>query len=178
MNNYLPSDILSSVARLFLLFQILTVFSLFSFLIRMQVLGGLLGVDNPKFVTSSHSFINAGTFRKRWVLVLNVGILIICVLFAVFLPTVGNILRCEVLLYQVFSSTKLFQIHRFVHRISLHVHPSLRCLSEKAAIGGHSFNVYYRSAFDYCTVGTRQLYRSISHLLNGVIRFASGSLLC
>jgi len=78
LNNYLPSDMLSSVARLFLLFQILTVFSLFSFLIRMQILTGLLGIENPK---------------KRWVLVLNVGVLLICIMFAILLPTVGTIIR-------------------------------------------------------------------------------------
>jgi len=78
LNNYLPSDTLSSVARLFLLFQILTVFSLFSFLIRNQVLTALLGIENPK---------------KRWVLVLNIGILVICTMFAILLPSVGNIIR-------------------------------------------------------------------------------------
>uniref|UniRef100_A0A914URW5 Amino acid transporter transmembrane domain-containing protein n=1 Tax=Plectus sambesii TaxID=2011161 RepID=A0A914URW5_9BILA len=48
------------------------------------------------FVLTSLTYFIVGVvfyITKRWVLVLNVGVLIICIMFAVLLPTVGTIIR-------------------------------------------------------------------------------------
>lgn len=71
-------DVLSSVARLFLLFQMLVVFPLLVYIIRAQLSWTFVGKVYPGF---------------KWVVLCNGVVVLICILFAVFVPTVGAILR-------------------------------------------------------------------------------------
>ncbi|KAK5967203.1 hypothetical protein GCK32_000216 [Trichostrongylus colubriformis] len=78
LNNFGAGDILSSTARLFLLFQMVTVLPLLMFLIRSQLFYAFTGNTWPGFVP---------------VFLLNCGIITIAVAVAVLYPRVGSILR-------------------------------------------------------------------------------------
>uniref|UniRef100_A0A915LFK5 Amino acid transporter transmembrane domain-containing protein n=1 Tax=Meloidogyne javanica TaxID=6303 RepID=A0A915LFK5_MELJA len=78
LNNFASGDMLSAIARVFLLFQMLTVLPLLMYLIRVQF-----------------SYVFAGTVYPGlfYVLLINGGILIIALFFAVVYPHVGPIIR-------------------------------------------------------------------------------------
>ncbi|KAI9556718.1 hypothetical protein GHT06_016509 [Daphnia sinensis] len=78
LNNFSRSDTLTVIARVFLLFQMMTVFPLLAYILRTQILYAFFNSIYPSF---SHVFS------------LNVALLTICVIFAVFLPQVGTITR-------------------------------------------------------------------------------------
>ncbi|KJH52686.1 hypothetical protein DICVIV_01147 [Dictyocaulus viviparus] len=78
LNNFGPGDIFSSTARLFLLFQMITVLPLLLYLIRSQLFHAFIGEVWP------------GTGS---VMLLNIGIICIAVAVAIFYPNVGSILR-------------------------------------------------------------------------------------
>lgn len=78
LNNFGPGDLLSAVARVFLLFQMLTVYPLLTFLVRIQFYYSTLGKVYPS------------VFH---VIALNVCIVLIGISFAMFFPSVGSILR-------------------------------------------------------------------------------------
>ncbi|VDM60912.1 unnamed protein product [Angiostrongylus costaricensis] len=78
LNNFGPGDILSSTARLFLLFQMITVLPLLMFLIRSQLCYAFLGKTWP---------------GVGLVLLMNCGIICIAVAVAILYPNVGSILR-------------------------------------------------------------------------------------
>uniref|UniRef100_A0A0K0D4Y6 Aa_trans domain-containing protein n=1 Tax=Angiostrongylus cantonensis TaxID=6313 RepID=A0A0K0D4Y6_ANGCA len=78
LNNFGPGDILSSTARLFLLFQMITVLPLLMFLIRSQLCYAFLGKTWP---------------GVGLVMLMNCGIICIAVAVAIFYPNVGSILR-------------------------------------------------------------------------------------
>ncbi|CAI4227100.1 unnamed protein product [Auanema sp. JU1783] len=78
LNNFGTGDILSSMARLFLLFQMLTVLPLLMYLTRTQIFYAICGDGYP------------GLF---WVILMNLGIMSIAIFFAVFYPKVGSIIR-------------------------------------------------------------------------------------
>ncbi|CAI2350081.1 unnamed protein product [Caenorhabditis sp. 36 PRJEB53466] len=78
LNNFGAGDVLSSTARLFLLFQMITVLPLLMFLVRSQLFYAICGTIWP------------GTIR---VIVLNVALIAVAVGFATFYPNVGSILR-------------------------------------------------------------------------------------
>ncbi|CAH1773605.1 unnamed protein product [Owenia fusiformis] len=78
LNNFLKSDTLSVVARVGLFFQMVTVFPLLIYIFRLQFMHSMFGAIYPSI---------------RHVLVLNVVLTIICVLFAIFLPSIGTIIR-------------------------------------------------------------------------------------
>ncbi|CAJ0584812.1 unnamed protein product, partial [Mesorhabditis spiculigera] len=78
LNNFGSGDVLSSTARLFLLFQMITVLPLLMFLVRSQISYYVYGKTWPSFTV---------------VLVLNVTIITIAVLVAMFYPHVGSLLR-------------------------------------------------------------------------------------
>lgn len=66
------------VARVFLLFQMMTVFPLLAYILRTQLLYAFFNSVYPSFL---HVF------------GLNIILLTICVIFAIFLPQVGTITR-------------------------------------------------------------------------------------
>uniref|UniRef100_A0A915P5Y4 Amino acid transporter transmembrane domain-containing protein n=1 Tax=Meloidogyne floridensis TaxID=298350 RepID=A0A915P5Y4_9BILA len=78
LNNFASGDMLSAIARVFLLFQMLTVLPLLMYLIRVQF-----------------SYVFAGTVYPGlfYVLLINGGILTIALFFAVVYPHVGPIIR-------------------------------------------------------------------------------------
>ncbi|CAJ0959259.1 unnamed protein product, partial [Mesorhabditis belari] len=78
LNNFGSGDVLSSTARLFLLFQMITVLPLLMYLIRSQIFYYVFGKPWPGFTA---------------VLVLNACVVGIAVLVAIFYPHVGSILR-------------------------------------------------------------------------------------
>ncbi|KAK6024383.1 transmembrane amino acid transporter protein [Ostertagia ostertagi] len=78
LNNFGAGDILSSTARLFLLFQMITVLPLLMFLIRSQLFYAFMGKTWPGLVP---------------VILLNCGIICIAVTVAILYPKVGSILR-------------------------------------------------------------------------------------
>lgn len=95
LNNYGTSDLLSAIARVFLLFQMLAVFPLLMYLIRAQLSWAILGNVFPGFpVTASVFSVKDGlVLRMKNVVLLNGFLVAVCITFAIFLPTVGNILR-------------------------------------------------------------------------------------
>lgn len=78
LNNFSRSDTLTVIARVFLLFQMMTVYPLLSYILRTQLLYAFFHSAYPSF---SHVF------------GLNVLLLTTCVIFAIFLPQVGTITR-------------------------------------------------------------------------------------
>ncbi|KHJ82372.1 hypothetical protein OESDEN_17934, partial [Oesophagostomum dentatum] len=78
LNNFGAGDILSSTARMFLLFQMITVLPLLMFLIRSQLCYAFVGKTWPGL---------------GYVILLNCGIVCIAVSVAIFYPKVGSILR-------------------------------------------------------------------------------------
>ncbi|PIC34182.1 hypothetical protein B9Z55_013913 [Caenorhabditis nigoni] len=78
LNNFGAGDVLSSTARLFLLFQMITVLPLLMFLVRSQLFYAIFGNTWPGVVK---------------VIVLNLMLIGIAVGFATFYPNVGSILR-------------------------------------------------------------------------------------
>lgn len=78
LNNFRKNDILTVIARIFLFFQMLTVFPLIMYILRVSFFFPI--------------------FRSIWpgvpqVLLLNAVCVVICVLFAVFMPKIGTIIR-------------------------------------------------------------------------------------
>lgn len=78
LNNFSRSDTLTVIARVFLLFQMMTVFPLLAYILRTQILYAFFNSIYPSF---NHVFS------------LNVILLAVCVVFAIFLPQVGTITR-------------------------------------------------------------------------------------
>ncbi|PAV82297.1 hypothetical protein WR25_07247 [Diploscapter pachys] len=78
LNNFGSGDVLSSVARVFLLFQMITVLPLLVYLIRTQVFYAIYGETWP------------GLWK---VILLNICVMLLAVSIAVFYPRVGSILR-------------------------------------------------------------------------------------
>lgn len=78
LNNFVNSDFSAFLCRIFLLLQMTTTFPLLIFILKSQILKAVFNSAYP------------GTLH---VMVLNVVIVTVCVLFAVFYPQVGNIIR-------------------------------------------------------------------------------------
>ncbi|ELU15514.1 hypothetical protein CAPTEDRAFT_149978 [Capitella teleta] len=78
LNNFRSSDALAFAARVFLFFQMITVFPLLMYIFRAQVLSVLFNNVYPGLIH---------------VLVVNVAILTLCLLFAIFMPSIGTIIR-------------------------------------------------------------------------------------
>jgi len=78
LNNFGSGDVLSATARVFLLFQMLTVLPLLLYLIRCQCSYAIMGVVYPGVI---------------YVCLLNAAVIAVAIFFAVFFPHVGNILR-------------------------------------------------------------------------------------
>lgn len=102
LDNFPSSDVMVFVARAFLLFQMITVYPLLGYLVRVQVMTQFFGNSYPSFFH---------------VLLLNVLIVGAGVLTAMFYPNIGSIIRfsgamCGLALVFVFPA--------LVHMISLH----------------------------------------------------------
>ncbi|XP_043544578.1 sodium-coupled neutral amino acid transporter 9 isoform X1 [Chiloscyllium plagiosum] len=102
LDNLPSSDIMAFVSRVFLLFQMTTVYPLLGYLIRVQLLGQLFGKVYPSFL---HVFI------------LNVVVVCSGVLVAKFYPNIGGIIRysgatCGLAFVFVYPS--------LIHMMSLH----------------------------------------------------------
>ncbi|XP_078573678.1 neutral amino acid transporter 9-like isoform X2 [Branchiostoma floridae x Branchiostoma japonicum] len=78
LNNFSNTDTLAFVARVFLLFQMWTVFPLLFYIFRLQFMHTLFGTTYPSLVH---------------VVVLNLLLVGVCVIFARFLPHIGTIIR-------------------------------------------------------------------------------------
>lgn len=78
LNNFLRHDVLTLAARMFLLFQLTTVYPLITYMLRVQIFAALKKPPYPGFYQ---------------VLLLNTTIVVVCVLFAIFLPQIGTVLR-------------------------------------------------------------------------------------
>ena len=78
LNNFVGDDVMSAVARVMLLFQMITVFPLLTYVCRSQVLYSLTSRAYPGFLP---------------VLGVNVVIITVCTLFAIFMPRIGTIIR-------------------------------------------------------------------------------------
>lgn len=78
LNNFPSGDIATVIARIFLFFQLLTVFPLLSYMLRVQIFSALHCPSYPGIIQ---------------VVALNSVNIIGCVLFAVFLPHIGTIIR-------------------------------------------------------------------------------------
>ncbi|TMS07964.1 neutral amino acid transporter 9 isoform X2 [Larimichthys crocea] len=101
LDNFPSSDVMVFVARTFLLFQMITVYPLLGYLVRVQMMGQIFGNHYPSFFH---------------VLALNVLIVGAGVLIAKFYPNIGSIIRfsgatCGLALVFVFPA--------LVHMISL-----------------------------------------------------------
>ncbi|XP_066581577.1 neutral amino acid transporter 9-like [Prorops nasuta] len=77
LNNFQKWDGLTVGARTVLLFQLLTVYPLLSYMLRIQVL------------SSMHKPVSS----RGWTIFINSILILICVLFAMFMPHIGTILR-------------------------------------------------------------------------------------
>ncbi|XP_060047032.1 neutral amino acid transporter 9 isoform X4 [Erinaceus europaeus] len=78
LDNFPSSDILSFIARIFLLFQMMTVYPLLGYLARVQLLGHIFGDSYPSIFH---------------VLILNLFIVGAGVIMACFYPNIGGIIR-------------------------------------------------------------------------------------
>ncbi|KAM8961008.1 neutral amino acid transporter 9 [Pelodytes ibericus] len=78
LDNFPSNDILAFVARIFLLFQMMTVYPLLGYLVRVQFLGHLFGNTYPSIFH---------------VLTLNIAVVGVGVVMARFCPNIGGIIR-------------------------------------------------------------------------------------
>ncbi|KRT86293.1 Amino acid transporter, partial [Oryctes borbonicus] len=81
LNNFSKHDPLTIVARLLLLFQLFTVFPLMCFMLRMDIFTNF----RILFKTKKNA-----EFSYLKVIVLNAIVVVVCVLFACFLPRIGT----------------------------------------------------------------------------------------
>ncbi|XP_035216222.1 sodium-coupled neutral amino acid transporter 9 homolog [Stegodyphus dumicola] len=78
LNNFRSNDLLAVITRVFLLFQVLTLYPLIVYILRVQIMHFAFGSIYPSW---------------KHVMVLNFIVLAICILFNVYLPKVGTIIR-------------------------------------------------------------------------------------
>ncbi|XP_069780482.1 neutral amino acid transporter 9 isoform X2 [Narcine bancroftii] len=102
LDNLPSNDITAFISRVFLLFQMTTVFPLLGYLIRAQLFGQFFGKVYPSF---AHVFI------------LNIVIVCSGILVARFYPNIGGIIRC---LGATCGLAFVFVYPSLIHMISLH----------------------------------------------------------
>lgn len=78
LNNFPSTDMFSIFARVFLFFQLLTVYPLISYMLRVQVFAALELSIYPSVLH---------------VIALNCFVIFICILFAIFMPHIGTVIR-------------------------------------------------------------------------------------
>ena len=93
LNNFGSGDVMSATARVFLLFQMITVLPLLMYLIRAQLSYMITGNVYPGWVDILFVLNESYLFSFARVCLLNVIIISVAVFFAVVYPHVGSILR-------------------------------------------------------------------------------------
>ncbi|KAF2901699.1 hypothetical protein ILUMI_04489 [Ignelater luminosus] len=83
LNNFEKYDTLTIIARLLLLFQLVTVFPLISYMLRMDIF------NNLAMLYKNWSY----EFSYIKVVIVNLIIVTVCILFACFLPRIGTLIR-------------------------------------------------------------------------------------
>ncbi|VVC32521.1 Amino acid transporter, transmembrane domain [Cinara cedri] len=78
LNNFPSTDVFSIIARVFLFFQLLTVYPLISYMLRVQVFAALELSIYPSVLH---------------VIALNCFVIVVCILFAIFMPHIGTVIR-------------------------------------------------------------------------------------
>jgi sodium-coupled neutral amino acid transporter 9 len=78
LNNFASWDLSTLIARVFLFFQLVTVYPLINFMLRYQVMTAFFADPFPS---------------RLHVVAFNAVVVTVCVLFAVFLPRIGTIIR-------------------------------------------------------------------------------------
>ncbi|XP_061474144.1 neutral amino acid transporter 9 isoform X2 [Rhineura floridana] len=112
LDNFPSNDIMSFLGRIFLLFQMVTVYPLLGYLARVQLFGHIFGNAYPSFFH---------------VLVLNIAIVGVGVAVAIFYPNIGCIIRysgatCGLAFVFVYPS--------LIYMISLHRENRLTCFPQ------------------------------------------------
>ncbi|XP_065347809.1 neutral amino acid transporter 9-like isoform X1 [Cloeon dipterum] len=112
LNNFPAWDVMAVTARIFLLFQLVTVFPLVAYMIRVQVFAALK--------------LPATALEARVpILTLNTVIVCLCVLFAIFLPKIGTIARFT---GSISGMVYVFTLPCLLHMVSLFQENRLTCL--------------------------------------------------
>uniref|UniRef100_M3ZZP8 Neutral amino acid transporter 9 n=1 Tax=Xiphophorus maculatus TaxID=8083 RepID=M3ZZP8_XIPMA len=101
LDNFPSSDVMVFVARVCLLFQMITVYPLLGYLVRVQIMGQLFGNHYPGFIH---------------ILVLNILIVGAGVLMAMFYPNIGSIIRFS---GAICGLALVFLLPTLVHMFSL-----------------------------------------------------------
>ncbi|XP_035996568.1 sodium-coupled neutral amino acid transporter 9 isoform X2 [Fundulus heteroclitus] len=101
LDNFSSSDVMVFVARVCLLFQMVTVYPLLGYLVRVQIMGQLFGNHYPSFIH---------------ILVLNIFIVGTGVLMAMFYPNIGSIIRFS---GAICGLALVFFLPALVHMVSL-----------------------------------------------------------
>ncbi len=104
LNNLLASDVFAFVGRIALFFQIITVFPLLMYVLRVQVMHLIFKQVYPGYVL--HSLLTLRLYlimcNQIWLYVISRFIKVsifhaimlgVCLLFAIFLPSIGTIIR-------------------------------------------------------------------------------------
>ncbi|XP_070563049.1 sodium-coupled neutral amino acid transporter 9 homolog [Ptychodera flava] len=78
LDNFPSADIMAIIARLLLLFQLVTIYPLLLYIMRVQLMNAMFGKSWPGL---------------KYIIVLNLAIVCLCVLCAVFFPQIGTIIR-------------------------------------------------------------------------------------
>ncbi|CAG9788522.1 unnamed protein product [Diatraea saccharalis] len=76
LNNFEMHDVMTAVARILLLFQVVTVYPLVAFMLRSEAVL-LLDIGSSRALT----------------IIINLAIVTVCILFACFCPSIGTIIR-------------------------------------------------------------------------------------
>ncbi|XP_038148763.1 sodium-coupled neutral amino acid transporter 9 [Cyprinodon tularosa] len=111
LDNFSSSDVMVFVARMCLLFQMITVYPLLGYLLRVQIMSQLFGNHYPGFIH---------------ILVLNVLIVAAGVLMAMFYPNIGSIIRFS---GAICGLALVFLLPALVHMVSLKQQGKLTWLS-------------------------------------------------
>lgn len=92
------SDAMTLAARVLLMFQISVTFPLIVYMLRINVFG--LFVKKTKVeselgetMETSSSHHTEIKFPKKWIVLFNIIIVVICILFACFYPRIGTLIR-------------------------------------------------------------------------------------
>lgn len=111
LDNFSSSDVMVFVARVCLLFQMITVYPLLGYLVRVQIMGQLFGNHYPSFIH---------------ILVLNILVVGAGVLMAMFYPNIGSIIRFS---GAICGLALVFLLPALVHMYSLKQQGNLTWLS-------------------------------------------------
>ncbi|KAF8771035.1 Sodium-coupled neutral amino acid transporter like protein [Argiope bruennichi] len=78
LNNFKSNDSMALAARIFLLFQVISLYPLIVYILRVQIMHFFYGTTYPSW---------------KPVFILNISVITVCILFNIFYPKVGTIIR-------------------------------------------------------------------------------------